>query len=301
MASPKAVCQQCGGGLSLSDEYCPLCGTKVPNDRRMEQDTSVRRCEACGHENSYAGSSCEVCGASLSRPDASRGDVMKPAGRKVQKRGKEYAKGVKSARNAKRRWEPWQLVAGGILAAVALFFLYSELNRGSPSAASSNSPQPPAIAAAATEEIQRLEESIRRNPSDAASMLRLANLLHDNGLRDSHSLVHAIEMYQRYLSLDPGNPDARVDLGTCYFELARVDSVRAGVLYADAAREMEKAFAEHPKHQTAAFNLGVVYLNAGDLEESRKWFQKATEIDPGSALGLRAKELLDRHSFTTPQ
>ena len=292
MASRKAVCQQCGGGLSLSDEYCPLCGTKVPNGHRKEQENSVRRCEACGHENRHAGSACEACGASLSHPDASRGDVMKPAKRTVQKGGKE---------NAKRRWEPWQMVAGGILAAVALFFLYSELNRHSPSAASSSSLHPPSVAAAATEEIQRLEESIRRNPSDAASMLRLANLLHDNGLQDPHSLVHAIEMYQRYLSLDPGNPDARVDLGICYFELARVDSVRAGALYADAAREMEKAFAEHPKHQTAAFNLGVVHLNAGDLEQSREWFQKAIEIQPGSALELRAKELLDQHFITTPR
>ncbi len=302
MASPKLVCRQCGSVLSPSDVFCPMCGTAVPEGQRSEQHHPVRRCEACGHENMHAGVACEACGASLSRHQALRGDTVTSAERAAGKRRKEKMKGQKSTRKAKPRWEPWQLVAGGILAAVVLFFLYSELNRHSPStAAPPASAQAPSMPAAAAEEIRRLEEAVKTNPSDAASLLRLANLFHDSGLSDPHQLVHAIETYKRYLELDPGNPDARVDMGICYFELARVDSVRQLELHAQATREMERAFAEHPNHQTAAFNLGVVNLNAGHLEESRKWFQKAIEIEPGSALGIRAKDLLEQHVFFTPQ
>lgn len=262
---------------------------------------SIRSCSACGHENTHGGPSCDVCGASLPKDSSSSGVPTRPAERNVRRGTKDRPKSARPAGVAKRRWEPWQLVAGGILGAVVIFFLYGELTRYSSSSVSSPGGQPSVAATAAHEEIQRLEESIQKNPSDAASALRLANLLHDNGLRDPHDLVHAIETYRKYLALQPGNPDARVDMGICYFELARTDSMHARDLYQHAAREMEAAFAEHPTHQAAAFNLGVVKLNAGSLEESKAWFQKTIAIDARSALGMRAKELLDQHSSAIPK
>ena len=262
---------------------------------------SIRSCPACGHENTHGGPSCDVCGASLPKDSPSFGVATRPAERNVRRGTKDRPKSARPAGVAKRRWEPWQLVAGGILGAVVIFFLYGEWTRYSSSSVSSPGVRPSTAATAVQEEIQRLEASIQRNPSDAPSILRLANLLHDSGLQNPHDLVHAIETYRKYLALEPGNPDARVDMGICYFELARADSMHARDLYEHAAREMKAAFAEHPKHQAAAFNLGVVYLNAGNLEESRAWFQKAIAIDARSAMGSQAKGMLNQHSFAVPE
>ena len=35
-----------------------------------------------------------------------------------------------------------------------------------------------------------------------------------------------------------------------------------------------------PTHQPAAFNLGVVNLQKGDLDVSNRWFRKAVELGP---------------------
>jgi Tfp pilus assembly protein PilF len=95
----------------------------------------------------------------------------------------------------------------------------------------------------------------------------------------------------------PNDPDARTDLGMTYFQYAQIDTARGVVLFQQAASEMETAFANSPRHQTSAFNLGVVNLHMGNLEESNKWFMKAVEIDKNSDLGIRAQKILSQHTL----
>jgi Tfp pilus assembly protein PilF len=75
-----------------------------------------------------------------------------------------------------------------------------------------------------------------------------------------------------------------------------VDTAKGMMLFQQAASEMEAAFADSPRHQTSAFNLGVVNLHMGNLEESNKWFMKAVEIDKNSDLGIRAQKILNQHT-----
>jgi Flp pilus assembly protein TadD len=133
------------------------------------------------------------------------------------------------------------------------------------------------------------------NPGDQASQLRLANLLHDSGLYS-----RAVETYRKYLSVRPQDTNARVDLGICYFELARLDSAGSQRLLGLAIAEMEKAARDSARHQPAAFNLGIVNLYAGNTQESNRWFRRAIELNGDSDLGIRAKRLLEQHSFQSP-
>ena len=48
-------------------------------------------------------------------------------------------------------------------------------------------------------------------------------------------------------------------------------------------------------HQMAMFNLGVILLSDNKTEESKRWLQKAIDIDPNSPAGERAKEILHQH------
>jgi tetratricopeptide (TPR) repeat protein len=144
-------------------------------------------------------------------------------------------------------------------------------------------------------DLKPLEDAVRQNPADPAAQIRLANALHDN-----HLLPRAVEAYKKYLAMRPKDPDARTDLGICYFQQAQADSLHRESLLGEAASAMEEAFRGAPKpHQPSAFNLGVVYLHLGDMEKSTTWFRKAVEINPESDLGKRAQNMITQH--TVPQ
>ena len=147
--------------------------------------------------------------------------------------------------------------------------------------------QNPAVAPAGTtmqkmEEIKALEKTIAENPNDSESILRLANMLHDNQMFNK-----AIVYYLQYLAQRPEDADARVDLGICYKETGNI---------AKARKEMSEALQYNPKHQLAHFNLGIVALAEGKLQESNEWFEKTTALGPGTEVGQRARQMLNQHN-----
>jgi tetratricopeptide (TPR) repeat protein len=153
------------------------------------------------------------------------------------------------------------------------------------------------MALGSTPEIDRLQTTVDAEPNNAAALLQLANKLHDQSATSPQLLFRSVEAYKKYLVLKPDDPDARVDLGICYFYLTRIDTVNASQLISMALNEMQTVAKAHPNHQGAAFNIGIVSLNVGNTEESSTWFKKAVEINPNSDMGARAKKLLEQHSF----
>jgi len=193
----------------------------------------------------------------------------------------------------KTRFEPWQMISLAAIIILAGFLVYMEATKNQPGAALSSppgasrpSPPPPAI--------EPLEQAVSANPRDTGALIRLANGLHDNGM-----YLRAIETYKRYLAIRPVDPNARVDMGICYYQLALADSLTAGGYYASAVREMEEAFRTTPTHQPAAFNLGIVYLHMGNLDSSNAWLNRAYLLNKNSDLGIRAEKILQEH--TIPQ
>jgi len=281
MAVAKLSCGACGATLPDGAISCPHCGEPVDPPARVNErttaDTAGRACPVCGRRTPGEGAYCESCGASLKR------GVRGPAPSRGESNGK-----------SSRRIESWKFAAGGAVVLLLILFAYLEFSRPTP-------PSTPAQVTAPVqppmEEVRRLQDAVRANPGDAAAMLQLANRLHDMGLSEPGMLNGAIDAYRHYLGLKPADPDARVDLGICYFELGRADSAERTRLFQAAVREMETAIKESPSHQPAAFNLGVVHLFMGDTEQSTTWFRKAVEFAPESELGKRAKNLLEQHAF----
>jgi len=296
MAVPRMVCSDCGADVSSGDRHCAQCG--APLERAGESSSAPslmfagvsRRCDVCGNENEHAGRYCESCGSRLTGSSATS-----TTPHREQKKNRQPVLKAKKKASA-RRFEPWQVMAGIAIVALIAFFVYTELIKDIPKGEAHvhDNVTPPAVS---VQEIERLQAIVASNPSDAPSLLRLANVLHDNALHDSRFLLRAIESYQKYLALQPTNPDARVDLGICYFELGRVDSTNSAKLFDKAIQEMESALRSSPTHQPAAYNLGIVNLNAGNLEQSNKWMKKAMELNPQSELGQRAQRILEQHSL----
>lgn len=298
MAKAKLVCGDCGNELSTGDKFCPTCGARIEDTATPPESPSPSlTCEICGHRNTHTGAYCEACGAKLpGRNFSEPSPVEKSPSSPSQKKKIPYKKA------APLRFQAWHYAAGMLVLALLGYFIYLEFQRDTgghvhtsvqvPSAQGSASEPPKEILDA----IERLEAQVRENPTNDGAKLLLANALHDAGMHDPRMLPRAIETYKEYLKNKPNDPNARVDLGICYFELGKLDTTRSGALFSMAIAEMESAMKTAPTHQPSAFNLGIVYLYAGNLKESNKWFQKAIDLNPESDLGKRAKDILEQHT-----
>jgi tetratricopeptide (TPR) repeat protein len=285
MAVAKLVCGDCGGALAQSDVRCPSCGASIEKEASPVQPAA---CSVCGQPNAPGTEFCHSCGARL-------------AGRPPERKGK----GEKSAKQPRKPDRTtgknvgvWQIISAVAVLALLSYLVYMQV-------AGEKSPAPSAAPAGTTQgdsplsgigmqsvDLKPLEDAVRKRPSDAGAQLMLANALHDNRM-----LSRAVDAYRKYLTMRPKDPDARTDLGICYFQQAQADSINRESLLHEAATAMEEAFNSAPRpHQPSAFNLGVVYLHLSELEESNKWFRKAVEINRDSDLGKRAQNMITQHA-----
>lgn len=288
---PSMVCRKCGGEVEPADAYCPRCGEKIEWPAAKDagvgrsspsgqgrQKTDKSFCPLCGQGNRADASICESCGAAL-------GGEAAAAGQQSKQKARPEAK--KLPGRLPTFFQSWKFPAALALVAVILIVVL----RPAPQETSSAS-LPPGHDSM-VKEIQELQKQVEGNPRDAGALLKLANVYFDQRM-----FPRAIDMYNRFLELNPGDPNARVDLGTSYFELGLIDSTRRDQYLATAKSEMEKALTYAPKHQLAYYNLGMVNLHTGDLEIANEWFKKCLEIDSTSAPGQRAQQLLKQHLTT---
>ncbi len=104
---------------------------------------------------------------------------------------------------------------------------------------------------AAMEQVQRLRAYVEANPQDKEALLNLANMNYD-----IQNWSRAVELYQRYLSLDPGNAVVMVDLGASLRGVGQVDQ---------ALETLEKARELAPNNWQARFNeILVLAVDKGD-------------------------------------
>jgi hypothetical protein len=276
MAYAKVVCSECGAAVAAEDKFCGSCGVKL-EEKSTSPPAGGQPCAVCGHGNAAGATYCESCGARL-------------GGRK--KAGAPQRKPDRSRPESDRRRgiEPWQVIS--LIAVLALlgYFVYTALEGDQPrprSEAATSAMQ----GATPAPDFTVFEQALVANPKDEKALLQYGNALFDAG-----AYPRAIDLYKRYLALKPDNPDARVDLGICYFELAKLDSAGHGTLFASAISEMEAVAKSHPNHQQALFNLGIVNLTMKNVEESQKWFKRAVQSNATSDLGVRAQRILEQHA-----
>jgi len=194
-------------------------------------------CSECGAELSVVDAICPGCGAAIERKQGKiRSDRPKAsASAPVAEPRREVGKA--------KRFEAWQIVAGLAVVALVAFFVYTEMQREHVAVGpvAQQRTAPAAMPQTPRTNIAPLEQAAAANPKDAGSLLRLANGLQDNG-----AYARAIDAYEQYLAIKPDDPDARVDMGVCYFELGRLDSTGGATLLETALKEMTVVQQKHP-------------------------------------------------------
>ena len=306
------TCHHCGSKLDSNFKFCPSCGNAVlpadsltetvPEEKPVTNESFVR-CNNCGDENAFSASICSGCGMKLS------GDIVSPVESKssaaqantaqkapVKKSTALGKSGNKKPEQIAQQNEPAKfsqknlLIIFAVLLVLAAIILYTGGVFDSPKIPASTmhiseapgNTQQPQVDLGAQQHIDELEKQIAENPKDQDKILALAHVLNDAGFLDK-----AIVRYNEYLKFNPKNADAIIDLGVCYFNLKQFDA-------ADSV--MKKAIKVNPKHAIGLYNLGIVNLSKGDMEASKKWFQRVIDAAPESDQAKQAKQLLESHS-----
>ncbi len=285
MPGEKNSCPSCGSVNTDGAMFCDICGQDLSSPTidvaaRTDTDASVDTAATAGTGTASA-AAFPAGTAARAVADASR---VKP-GAHSSARKKSAPKSTARAASSRDAalFTTWQWIA----IVVAAFILGGVIGASFLPSAREGVPaeqEQSGTAQSAQPDLQSLEaarEAAEANPSDARAQLQYANLLHDAMMLDA-----AIAQYRKYLEMNSDDPDARVDLGICYFEKKE---------YTAAIAEMERAVANHPEHQLGTYNLGIVNLNAGNKDKAREWFSKARDIDPSSAHGRNAAQLLEQH------
>lgn len=242
----------------------------------MNQNSDMIVCSGCGVVNAPTNVSCTSCGSVLSV--VNNNPVVSTSSTKTSKTDSAVT-------------PQWLKVLLGVFVVYGIvMFIYEGMNlpSGSPQRGEQSTTQSQVQAQPQTQTdpaivntITELEKQLEANPNNAGTVLQFANTLHD-----AKFYPRAIEMYKKYIKLEPSNNDARVDLGICYFETGDLDQ---------AVQEIESVVKKDPKHQMATFNLGIIQLSSQNMAEAKKWFKQCIAIDPQSTAGLRAQQILEQH------
>ena len=301
----KKTCVACGSPLLPEDRVCANCGEVVEQSAALvgEVDSSrpisdastqipvtessaVRKfCPSCGNEVSEKQNFCDKCGENLSSQGSSRERLKSERKRPIPAQPSRNAsvkkqpaknKDANAGKLVTIRVRQWQLLSAAFLA-VAVLVVFIVMNEKK-STDQHRGETPSQVNPTIEKDLETLKAAVESHPDDPQSWLRYANALHDSG-----HMTDAVAAYLRYLQSEPGNTDARIDLGVCYFELKRFD---------DAIAEMQRAVAQRPDHQRGNFNLGIVNLNAGRKSEALSWFQKTVAIDSTNEIGQKASQII---------
>ena len=101
------------------------------------------------------------------------------------------------------------------------------------------------------EQVQRLRQYVEENPTDSGALRLLANLNYD-----IQNWSRAAELYERFLTMEPGDHDVMTDLGISYRNLERPGQ---------ALDQFRRVYAEDPENWQARYN--EILVLAFDLED----------------------------------
>lgn len=129
-------------------------------------------------------------------------------------------------------------------------------------------------------EVARLETKVAEDPSDIASMVVLAEVLANSG-----RVAESIPWFERAIASREDDADLRLAFARTL--------MRTGGWY-DAELQLRAAQERAPENATVAFYLGDLFETRPrpDLDEAKRWYQTAVDLEPDSVVATQAKERL---------
>jgi cytochrome c-type biogenesis protein CcmH/NrfG len=108
---------------------------------------------------------------------------------------------------------------------------------------------------------------LEKNPRDKEALRFMGNANFD-----INRFQAAKAYYERFLEIDPAQPEVRTDLATSYYKTKDVDS---------AVRELRAVVAQYPDHAAALYNLGLILKqDKGDTPGAIKAWEALLQSHP---------------------
>ena len=322
------ACPSCGAALPPDAERCDLCGIELdanaaalmpePVDATAEatqplpaaqavglpeaaSSSAPLRCTTCGHVNPPWSRFCNQCAAPLAAvaatagPEAASPAVIPPVAVPVVEPALPgaVAGGERPPSDPGRR--ALLIVGIGIAAVVALYFV-TQASQGPPASESEATaatgdaprltPAPVALPDSLRAQVARLEdEGTAQSLDDAGGLLyRVAAGLPPEDPQRAALAQQAVDLYDRSLALQD-DPDVRVNLA--------VAALLDGRNPMRTVQELQAVLTQDPDHVEANFNMGLMRMQIGRLEEAAASFQKVIALSPpGGPMHQRATEAL---------
>ncbi len=117
---------------------------------------------------------------------------------------------------------------------------------------------------------------LQGDPNNLDTLTSLATVYDNLAQQNSAYLPYAVRYWEKVLSLNPTDDDARTDLATDYLRQSKVDQ---------AIGEIRKVLARNPDHINANLNLGVMYMNTNpkQYQSAANQFARVITLTQGSA------------------
>ena len=303
-AGAAKFCPECGAdlrGLS-ADPECASCGSEVPGGARFCPECG----EPTGAQRSGRAAATTAAAATESSPSRTTG-----GGRRTGTRGRSAGAG---GQLRQRRQEPrpqpaapapqpgrvspalaWGILGAAVVVAIVVVVIVAGRSGGDSGAtAATTSPQPVQSVAADTS-------------GSYGELVERANGLYDQGAARLQSeqwaqsaafFLAASKVYAAAWKQQSADPSVGTDYATSLFYAGKTGA---------AIEQVDEVLAQSPEFQTAWFNKGNYLAErarqaeaAGekkaadqDFAAARVAYQKAVELDPGSASGQSAQAQLD--------
>lgn len=136
--------------------------------------------------------------------------------------------------------------------------------------------------------IQDMKQVLQAAPDDPGTLLTLANTLYDLGQmsNNTENFAEAQTYYQAYLKLTPSDLDARTDMA---YTMYRTGNVNGSI------KELRTVIESDPRHQHAAFNLGLMYKEKDKPDSVLAYMALTARIDSTSNAGKSALQVLQAY------
>ncbi len=127
-----------------------------------------------------------------------------------------------------------------------------------------------------------LQDRVRQNPRDSASLVELGNTYYD-----AKRWGEAIPWYEKALEIIPADTNVRTDLGTAYLYSGNPDKAKEIWL---------KVLEQEPNKVQTHFNLGIMYssLTPPDNDSAAREWETVIRLAPGSENARIAEDNLKR-------
>jgi tetratricopeptide (TPR) repeat protein len=131
--------------------------------------------------------------------------------------------------------------------------------------------QVPALAAHYFDEKAKIQPTEKNEIDAATSYYDAFSIAGDSGLK-VYLVQGAIRYYEKVISRNPDNLNAKTDLALCYAE--GTNNPMQGIMM------LRDVVSKDPRHENAQFNLGILSVKSGQFEKAAERFTKVIDINP---------------------